>query len=281
MISYIFNSNHIPYKPLPPLQQKGGISKLSFGVDIYVPERSLEPEDAATLSQPLMQNTYFGKGDIVLTLDKLMKSFPDKLNPRKPLPEGSKPLNFYIYGCSDGREPYTVIMYLIKRFGSIENAAKRVKIHSIDISSPGLDMALSQTIKNISIFEEGFLKNNGLSLEAIKDKKKEIKNGIFVSAEAFKYANFRKGRIIDEFAPNGSFGEEAPCVVFFRSALPYIKPQIADTLIDNMASKLPKGSILVLGDYDNEERRRIKKVRSTFKSIKVNKYVDNEYLFKN
>ncbi|GEM_PF-5596844 len=292
MIKANFTLNQSQYKPVQLNGQKTGCkTAISFGGKIPVDMSKLHPADRLNICRDLQQNTWFFRNGLIESLDAIMNEFSGKLHPL--LPHG-KPVNFYVYGCSEGHETYSIILYLLKKYGSIENAKKRVKIHSIDIPSPGLEMAksrkLSLELDDLNrLFELGFnhnsISNNRRTsyIDYIDPKEGNIK--IKIKDGVFKYANFQEGRILDDFSPNGKFNEKEPVVVFFRNAFPYINPEKAMQFIDDLHAKLPEGSFFCVGAYDHhpEVKEQFKKLNDTFKPYKKFSYITyngKPYLFK-
>jgi len=267
--TYRLNNTNSVQKP----QRSMHSSKISFNGYIEdIPLDKLAHEDIETFAQPLKQNTFFFRLGLSESLDEIMNNFSIG-NPRKEYK--GDPKKFFVYGCSDGHEPYSIIMYLLQKFGSFEEAKKRVELHSIDIPSPGLKMAQSGKLK---IDGDNLLKDY-LDLSLISDDYIPSKNQteIAINKKVQKYANFQEGRIMEDFKPAGKFKENEPVAVFFRSSLPYIKPEIAEQFIYNLYSKLPHKSYFCIGAYDFN-------IKGTHQLIKLNLTFGNpkklKYLYK-
>jgi len=253
--------------------------KIAFrGLIEDIPKSELNQTDLVTLAKPLVQNTWLFRPGLAESINAVLKSFAKTLNPFAPTP--AKPEKLFIYGCSDGHETYSIIMYLIKKYGSLEEAKKRVALHSIDIHSPGLEMAKSKKLEvydDIYDGDEYSLKHIKLNLiSPDKDIPKRVKSSgkINIKEDIFQYANFQEGRILEDFRPLGKFNEKNPVVVFFRNSLPYIKNEIALPFIDNLYEKLPAGSFFGIGTYDHYSNNLtvVNKIKDTFKAVPIPEY---------
>lgn len=260
------------------------INPLSFKSTIFVKDSQLQLKDAINLSQALRQNTGFYRPALEESLDVITSSFPNKLDPTKPSPK--KPVKFFVYGCSSGLESYSIILYLIRKYGSLEEAKKRVEIHSIDLPSPGLDIAKSGKLHidpaDYSRIHRIMSLPHRIERHLIEEPELKDKTAFHnIKQEIFDYANFKEGRILEDFAPKGGFNEKEPVALFFRNSLPYIKENIAFALIENIHKKLPIGSFLSLGGYDldYEGIKHHRKVCDTFKPVEIDGYPE-KYLFR-
>jgi len=288
MINTLFINNFSKLNILlKPLKQSHK-SNVSFTGNIdNIPDSELHEKDLKTFSKPLEQNSWLFRDGLVESLDEIAKSFPDTFD--KKTPEHLKPKKFFIYGCSDGHEPYSIIMYLIKKYGSLEEAKKKVELHSIDIPSPGLKMAKSGELDiSEEVLDIGYedIKHQNLRLISEDEhiiQKSLRKKSIKINPDILEYANFQEGRILNDFKPKGNFKETEPVVVFFRNSLPYIKPRIALKFIDNLYMKLSAGSFLGIGNHDHHSSNIevLNKIHSKFDVVKLKEFLNSSpFLFK-
>jgi len=261
--------------------------KISFnGYISDIISTDLFRKDLATLAKPLRQNSWLFRDELPEQLDIIKKSFDKERNLSTTCIQPNK---FFIYGCSDGHEPYSIIMYLIKKYGSLEEAKKKVELHSIDIPSPGLKMAKEKTLDVYDdIFNYGCDYPELLNLNLISDdtdilNKVRSEQKISIKDNIFKYANFKKGRILDDFKPNGKFNEKEPVAVFFRNALPYIIPDLALKFIKDLHAKLPDKSFFCVGRYEQCSGNKpiIDELKNLFKVVyNGGIFGEDPYLFK-
>lgn len=176
----------------------------------------------------------------------------------KKYPNGTK---IHCYACSDGSEPYTVTLKLIKKLGKKE-AQKFFPIIASDIDEDrikknnegilGLRKAadlhkIRMCLQQTGIKLEDILSPAKVSPEKIQERYKyEIKQyeikGILKDAVKFKTAN-----IVED--TKKKFPKNS--VIMFRNAWAYLKPEEERQLTQNLNKNLSKNSMVVIGAFEH------------------------------
>ncbi len=157
-------------------------------------------------------------------------------------------VNIINHICSNGQEPYSLVVKLIQKFG--ESAEKFFPIDARDINFENIASAIrghlgiknndmyrinectQNKINNFFNFGRAMSQENDLVLIP----KKEIKNKV----------NFKQSDIFDDI-------DKIPAentVFMCRNFWPYLKPQSREFLAQKLSQKLTSSSLLAIGDFD-------------------------------
>lgn len=184
-------------------------------------------------------------------------------------------VNTYVYGCSNGSEPYSVLMSMISRYGE-EMGQKFTKIKAFDYDSEAIIKAKSKylpisieefekicdyTLGKFNKFFDG--ESIGISKDFNRYLNKDTVFNVFGESKRFedsiiigkevrlrdKYADmieYSVANILDDYKniePDNS-------VVFARNFWPYLTTNERSKLAKNLGNQLNDTSMLVLGNFD-------------------------------
>lgn len=167
-----------------------------------------------------------------------------------------KKVNLYCHACSDGSEPYTIVMLLLEKLGP-QDAKKFLPIKAFDFDPNIIEMTKSDNIKlgreDVKRIKKTFGDNYKKYMEFDekyyfdKEANKEVCKGkikpIVKENVIFKTADIRNE--IENIEPKNS-------VVFARNFWPYITNQTEQrNTIQKLAERLKSNCMLNLGDYDS------------------------------
>ena len=158
-------------------------------------------------------------------------------------------VNTYIYGCSYGEEAYSLLTLLSLR---TKNPKKFFPIKAKDITPELIERNAQRQSEGVILSLEDIFKlckGIGLTekqmipmLSATKDNKIKIKNSCAKQVE-FECANI----LLDL----DSIDSKNPSIVMARNMWPYISPERYEEFAQNLYNKLAKGSVVVIGRFDN------------------------------
>jgi len=220
---------------------KGFKDKIPFGTimrDVYDQSGKLRyKNNSRILREDMNWNAY---GNI------LLKEFPNGCN-------------IHISACSDGGEVYSTMLGILKASNFDYGKLKKFRFIASDIDSAMVLRCKTGEISTVTThndiiyddteklkefmgennFKEYFLPSSNLS-------------GYTVSPKLTNLVDFRKADITEDATKKDFFGK-GKCVVMFRNAWPYIKPaENQMKLALNLAENLPKGSMVVTGEFDTD-----------------------------
>lgn len=197
-----------------------------------------------------VNNTRWFRKDLLW--DKFIAKLGDKYNK-------TDKVNIYCYACSDGAEPFSLAMFLIKKFGE-KGAKKFFPIIASDIDSKILQrpqqgrIKLSQ--KDLRDIKEklgpDYLKfiqhNNNFQLIPEYNSIEKICDGI-VNPTIKNNIIFHNTNVISDI--NNIKGDNN--VIMCRNVWPYLTREDQQNLAKTMFNKLGNNSMCVIGCFDQEQ----------------------------
>ena len=179
--------------------------------------------------------------------------------------KNDKKVNTYVWGCSNGMEPYSLAILM----SSFSGGSKFLPIKAMDISSLLISQNKKEQKEGVELTEENYERisvnllllgyNSTLNfLEVPKSWEigsKKIKKNITSKVE-FSHSDILKD--INKIDKNN------PSIVMCRNMWPYIDCDKYDECAKNMYDNLKEGSVVVIGGYDIDGSPYIKK-SSTFR----------------
>lgn len=211
--------------------------------------------------------TYFYRGDLK------WRSFAKYLH--RHFANADK-VNVYNAACSDGTEPFTLVMSLISKLGQ-KKAQKFFPIEAFDLNKYLVNEAKSG---QIPLLPEPYtivdilrlkLKNMFLEHKFLEYKKiRKIGDVVQINDKTRKHVNFDVGNVltkVDEMK-----GENA--VVMSRNMWMYLNEYEQEILAFKLGKKLKKDSVVVLGKYDIQSS---KAVELLHKNGFEETYIDNVF----
>lgn len=162
-----------------------------------------------------------------------------------------KKVNVYCYACSDGSEPYSLAMILIKKLGE-KAAQKFFPIIAADIDEFMINKAKSGLI-DVQMHEPLQITLSGIDIHKhirIGNTAKRMNGNYFydgsVAENLKKNVIFRQADIVDDIDKIDAENS----VVMFRNVWPYLKPEQREKLIKKLDKNLGKTSMYVFGGFD-------------------------------
>lgn len=159
-----------------------------------------------------------------------------------------------IYGCSIGKEPYSLVVALREELG--KNADKFFPIIAKDIDAESI--AKANEIKNLDTVEfyfpdfmDGYLDMGG-SVDNLRQyiNRKGVSETITLKKDIKNCAKFSRANILEDL---NSIDSKRPSIIMCRNLWPYIDESEYDRYTQKLFDKLKKGSVVVLGCYDLAE----------------------------
>lgn len=154
-------------------------------------------------------------------------------------------VNTYIYGCPEGKEPYTMSIVLQESFK--DEAEKFFPIMAKDIDEKIIADNLKAQIKPIPI-KEGFQR----TAKNLKTPEKYITpadNGQdgYISKKVRDKVQFSCTNILEDIE---NIDNSAPSIIMCRNMWPYIDSGEYDDFANRLYERLAPGSIVIIGEYD-------------------------------
>ena len=194
--------------------------------------------------------TYFFRGDFEWL------SFAKYLNRHFA---NAEKVNVYNAACSDGSEPFTLVMSLIRKLGR-EKAEKFFPIEAFDLNSSLINMAKNGVIPLLpepyTIVDIWRLKLKNMFMEHRFLNYKKIRGFgqlVQMNDATRKHVNFSVGNVLTKV--DSMEGENT--VVMARNFWMYLEPYEQELLAQKLGRKLKKDSIIVLGKYDTQGERNL------------------------
>lgn len=169
-------------------------------------------------------------------------------------------VNIYSGACSDGTEPFTLVMALIGKLGK-ENAKKFLPLNAFDLSESLIKEAKSGRVPLlpmpytfVDIYKLKFknLFKDGKFLKYTKEK--GLGDVVVFNDETRKAVNFKTANILSEV--HNMKGENT--VVMCRNMWMYLNDLEEELLAYKLGRKLQKKSVVVLGEYDVKASNAVK-----------------------
>jgi len=153
------------------------------------------------------------------------------------LKEDNTPLKAWSAACSDGREPYSLVMLC-------EEIGRDVKVIATDIDEEALQIARKGIYENIGLVD--LEKELTAFLDDFK-KYIDVRDSLYIIKPHIKRkVTFIKHDMIYDEPPAKDFD-----LVLCRNFLIYVEPKFKPTVAANIARAMKKGGILVLGKTEN------------------------------
>lgn len=204
-------------------------------------------------------DTYFFRHD----LD--WEAFTDKLVSKY---KNQKKANIYCYGCSDGTEPFSLAMLLIKKLGAKE-AEKFFPIIARDFDEQIISRAKSgEILLHIRIDENRMLRpdmeriqehlgskyEDFLTIEGMPLHIKEYKGWYQpakIKKEIMDAVKFEYGDVTKDVKIPGRI-KEKDSVLMFRNAWPYFNESGQASLFKGISKRLGDNSLFLFGSFDEK-----------------------------
>lgn len=151
-----------------------------------------------------------------------------------------------VFGCSTGKEPYTLSLLLKKKYGDVPFVIKASDISDNIIKRNKLNKKEGIVI---SVWDFDKLKNS-LCIDADEAKKFFEAKGpsvIQIKDDVTDHVEFSKANILDSL---DKINSEKPSLIFCRNMWPYIDSKEYENFAQKLYDKLAPGSIVVIGEYD-------------------------------
>lgn len=176
--------------------------------------------------------------------------------------------DIYVGACSDGSEAISLKMLLENRLAGLES--RKFNITAFDIAKEHIAMAKcgiislyqgtnipchEDTVAIKHVGEDVFRKN----LEKIPGSDfiaKDLWNGDRGKCSLFKMTQSLRDNVkfcVDDIMSFSRQTFQDPIVLMFRNAIPYLKSEMQEELVNNMAN-FPKGSLVVIGGLERKGR---------------------------
>lgn len=211
--------------------------------------------------------TYFFRGDLQ------WRSFAKYLHRHFA---GNDRVNIYNAACSDGTEPFTLVMSLISKLGS-KNAQRFFPIEAFDLNQylvndakTGQIPLLPEPYTVVDIFRLKF-KNLFMDGRFLDYKKiRNVGDVVRFNENTQKHVNFTVGNVltkVDEIEGRRS-------VVMTRNMWMYLDEYEQELLAYKLGKTLQKDSVVVLGKYDKDGAKAVELLaKNGFEET----YIDNVY----
>ena len=185
---------------------------------------------------------FFRNGaEIPYMLDRVVKAFKHK-----------KHVNVYCYGCSDGSEPYTMVMYLYAKYGEkiadkfMPIIAKDYDLSAILKARSGVFEIDKEEYKNIQNFTKFNFKKffNTISPQMMDNEESRI----IAKANPKYYSKIKYG--VGNILQDYKNIDGKTTLLTTRNFLPYLHEHSRIELAPKIASILRNGSFWNIGTYD-------------------------------
>lgn len=157
-----------------------------------------------------------------------------------------KDVDFHIFGCSSGDEPYSLALLLAKTYGTTD-----FEIDASDIADYMIEQNSREQKRGVVIDPFDFSKISK-ELDFSKDEEKFFKAGNFaypiIKPEISNTVKFRRANVLNEVEKLDS---TKPSVIFCRNMWPYVDSRRYKDFAKKLYEKLPEGSLVVIGDFDH------------------------------
>lgn len=158
--------------------------------------------------------------------------------------KGADKVNVYSYGCSNGSEPYSVVMYLLSKFK--DSASKFLPIIAKDYDSTAIEKAKSGKALigekedcYIRCYTDGF--DNYFTPVAPEKFEYKVKKPLIDNV------NFSVADIREDYKNI----EPANSVIFARNFWPYMDIEDRLEVLKNLFNHLENSSSIIVGNFDN------------------------------
>jgi len=203
-------------------------------------------------------------------IDFILNNFKNKKN-----------INIYSLGCSDGSEPYSIGIALIK--SNMPDAKKVRSIIATDIDRDILELAKSGKInlsyENISRIKELLGENQDYFYDE-KDKLKmpekwkpsirmletDDYRSYKVKEELFKMIKYREENILETV---NSIKDDSNTFVACRNTIPYLSIKNQKLFLHLLSLKLKKNSMVAIGEFDKQINLANKLMEEHFAPTKI------------
>ena len=160
--------------------------------------------------------------------------------------ESPKDVNFHVFGCSIGNEPYSLALLLNRVYDTTD-----FEIDASDIADYIIENNLNEQKFGAIVEPFDYFKIcRDLNLD-FKHKEKYFLNpeGSYpiIRPEIANTVKFRKANILNEV---DNLDSSKPSVIFCRNMWPYIDSHKYQEFAQKLYEKLPEGSMVVIGDFD-------------------------------
>ena len=166
----------------------------------------------------------------------------------------SKEVQSLIWGCSRGQEAYSLAILLKRYFG--HDFKKFLPIKAMDIDSRIIE-SNKRDKEDGFILDGSFIEKmqNGLNIRSLRFDLGEI--GKYCKLAGYSKYQF-KNYIMDsvEFEESNILNDldkiqpDKPALIMFRNMWPYINSDEYSKYASELYNKLPKGSVVIVGEYD-------------------------------
>lgn len=194
--------------------------------------------------------------------------------------KNAKKVNIYNAACSDGTEPFTLLMSLFNKLGH-KKSEKYLPIKAFDINEDLIKNAqtgeiplLPQPYILLDIFKLKF-KNFFLDSKFLKYKKnKPFGYSVQFNDKTRKHIDFKSGNILTEIPKM----EGKNSVVMCRNMWMYLDNYEQEVLAGQLGRHLEKDSIVVLGEYDITASRAVELLeKNGFEETYIDKVFEKLY----
>lgn len=175
--------------------------------------------------------------------DYMVKHFRDK-----------EDVQFIQFGSSDGSEAYTQIITLLENYKDVD---KFFPIKAFDINKEICDVAKSRIV-NVNNIDKKKFEERRINLEKYFTKTNDnlqIQNDKLNNPESYKVKNILANKVIfkneDMMNILNQHEDNSNTVIMCRNILLYFSDREVDRFANLAGCNLQKGSLVVIGDYDN------------------------------
>lgn len=193
------------------------------------------------------------RGDTIMCRADL--DFPELVNYLDNKYRNVPKVNVIMHACSDGEEVYSFLGVLISRLK--EKASKFLPVSAKDIDSNHLKLA-KRGVYNITKSEyinanrcmDGKFYNffEPMPLRGSKDPRLKYTTTVKAEHSLKSLVKFEQSNILED-AQNLNFSNT---VIFARNFWPYLSSQERNKLLLNLSKKMDSSSILIIGDFDQD-----------------------------
>ncbi|MDP4268188.1 MAG: CheR family methyltransferase, partial [Bacteroidota bacterium] len=174
-----------------------------------------------------------------------------------------KGANIRCYACSDGSEPYTIILSLIKQLGKTPKKLFPIIAQDIDTNRiiKNKKGIIGLTDKDFLKIEE-CLKGTNIQLTDIfeKDKTLPSEKGVGADGQVFIIQQYRVKDLLKNLLrfSSGNIIEETRkkvpenSVILFRNVWPFLTPHETSELINNFDMNISKNTSIIIGGFDKD-----------------------------
>ncbi len=231
----------------------------------FASTNSYRPENCDVLYS---NYTHFFRSEFITLPDKI--AWPYFVELLDENFKDSKKVNFYDFGCSDGSEPYSIIMALKENLGD-DKSKKFFPIKAFDIDSQIIKQAASGKINaNFDDIKSIFRNINNIDkyFDIEKDKSyQEFPYKLTAKENLREAVQFRRANFLSQIDNI----EKSNSVVFCRNFWPYLTYEQRELAAKKLAQQLDSQSIVVIGSFDGTSAQ-FPLSRQGFKEIAFNIY---------